>query len=136
MNHISNSKITQINNNIGEIDRTIQEQIFSFQDEEIRKLVDERRHLSSLLISMQEANEKQSPPTKWYNTNPDVERLLDDWVEKVKKNVSISLDFKDDKFCNDFVDLALPKTWHFENDVIVIVDPPSAKIIKNIINRG
>lgn len=136
MNHISNSKIAQINNNIGEIDRVIQEQIFSLQDEEIRKLVDERRQLSSLLISMQEANEKQSLPTKWYNTNPDVERLLDDWVEKVKKNGCISLDFKDDKFCNDFVDLALPRTWHFENDVIVIADPPSAKIVENIINRG
>ena len=36
MNHISNSKAAQINNNIVEIDRTIQEQMFSFQDEEIR----------------------------------------------------------------------------------------------------
>jgi hypothetical protein len=136
MNYISNSKTAKISKDIVEIDRTIQERIFSLQDEEIRKLVDERRHLSSLLISMQEPNDQQSQSTQWYNIDPTVERLLDDWVEKVKKNGSASLDFTDNKFCGAFVDLALPKTWHFENDVIVIVDPPSPTIIENIISRG
>ena len=60
MNHIPNPKTTQINIKIAEIDRAIQEQIFSLQDEEIRKLVDEKRHLSSLLLSMQELS--NSPP--------------------------------------------------------------------------
>ena len=72
---------------------------------------------------MQEPNDERSQSTQWYNTDPTVERLLDDKVEKVKTNGSTSLDFTDNKFCDDFVDLALPKTWHFENDVIVIVDP-------------
>lgn len=136
MNYISNSKTAKICKDIAEIDRTIQEKIFSLEDEEIRKLVDERRHLSSLLILMQEPNDEQSQSTQWYNTDPTVERLLDDWVEKVKTDGSTSLDFTDNKFCDDFVDLALPKTWHFENDVIVIVDPPSLTIIENIIKRG
>ena len=58
MNYISNPKTAKININIVEIDRAIQEQIFSLQDEEIRKLVDERRHLSSLILSMQEPSDE------------------------------------------------------------------------------
>ena len=136
MNHIPNPKIAQIDRSIAEIDRTIQEQIFSLQDKEIRKLVDEKRHLSSLLLSMQEPSNSPPKTNQWYNTDPNTQRLLDDWVEKVKKNCSVSLNFDDYKFCEDFVDLALPKTWHFENDVIAIVDPPSTKIIENLITRG
>ena len=136
MNHIPNPKTTQINIKIAEIDRAIQEQIFSLQDEEIRKLVDEKRHLSSLLLSMQEPSNSPPKTNQWYNTDPNTQRLLDDWVGKVKNNCDVSLNFDDKKFCEDFVDLALPKTWHFENDVIVIIAPPSAKIIENIVARG
>ena len=136
MNHIPNPKTTQINKKIAEIDRAIQEQIFSLQDKEIRKLVDEKRHLSSLLLSMQEPSNSPPKTNQWYNTDPNTQRLLDDWVGKVKNNCDVSLNFDDKKFCEDFVDLALPKTWHFENDVIVIIAPPSAKIIENIVARG
>ena len=119
MNHIPNPKTTQINIKIAEIDRAIQEQIFSLQDEEIRKLVDEKRHLSSLLLSMQEPSNSPPKTNQWYDTDPNTQRLLDDWVGKVKNNCDVSLNFDDKKFCEDFVDLAYQAA--FENDVIVIV---------------
>ena len=85
MNHITNPKIAQIERRIAEIDRKIQEQIFSLQDREIRKLVDEKRHLSSLLLSMQEPSNSPPKTNQWYDTDPNTQRLLDDWVEGKKQ---------------------------------------------------
>ena len=138
MNNIPNTKIGALHDTLVGID----EQLFHSREDEdeskIRALIDKRRHAAAQLQTEIEANPQisQYPSDNIYNTNPQIQEFINAWCSRVQKASQDILTFQNYKFCNLFIDHILPQKWHFDNDVIIVISPPSSHVIRALKDRG
>ena len=138
MNNIPNIKIGALHDTLVGID----EQLFHSRENEdeskIRALIDKRRHAGAQLQTEIEANSQisQYPSDNIYDTNPQIQEFINAWCSRVQKASQDILTFQNYKFCNLFIDHILPQKWHFDNDVIIVISPPSNHVIRALKDRG
>ena len=138
MNNIPNTKIGALHDTLVGID----EQLFHSREDEdeskIRALIDKRRHAAAQLQTEIEANQQisQYPSDNSYDTNPKIQEFITAWCSRVQKASQDILTFQNYKFCNLFIDHILPQKWHFDNDVIIVISPPSSHVIRALKDRG
>ena len=138
MNNIPNAKIASLQDLLVGIDK----QLFITQEphdeDKIRVLIDKRRHALAQLHTETHASPliDQHPINNIYNTNPQTQEFIDAWCARVKRDTQDIVSFQSYKFCNLFIDHILPQKWHFDNDVIVVISPPSEHIISALKDRG
>jgi len=100
MNQLPNFKIEQISKELNEIESDIAKNHENMTDEEIRFLVDSRRHLLALLnreIKAQKTNAVDDLP-KCYAPKPEITRFIDSWCNKIKTSNIKNISYK----CPDF----------------------------------
>ena len=137
MNQLPNFKIEQISKELNEIESDIAKNHENMTDEEIRFLVDSRRHLLALLnreIKAQKTNAVDDLP-KCYAPKPEITRFIDSWCNKIKTSNIKNISYKCPDFCDLLFDHVLPKTWNFNEDLIVIHQPESSKILEVLKRR-
>ncbi len=138
MNNIPNTKIAALQDMLVGIDRQLFHDQETHDENKIRALIDKRRHAAAQLRTEIESNPQASQYEidNIYDTNPQTQNFIDAWCSRIQKASQDILNFENYKFCNLFIDHILPQKWHFDNDVIVVVSPPSEQIIKALKDRG
>ena len=138
MNNLPNTKIDRLYETLASIDRELDASQKHRNENEIRSLVDARRFTLAQL-----QNEIDADPLfahhsagNIYSTNPQTQNFIDTWCARIKQAAPDVVSFKNDQFCNLFIDYALPKKWHFDNDIIVVISPPSDHILRALRERG
>ena len=136
MNEIFSSKTEQLQKNLATLNSKLAQFISRPNDSEIRALVDSRRLCLAQLQSEGIAQSHAKPNTSTNQiTNFEIENFISVWCSRIKSAPENRLTFSDETFCNQFLDYALPKIWHFDNDIIVVISPPSTKIIDVLKHR-
>ena len=136
MNQMFDLKTEQLRKDLADIDQklvTVQKQ---HNDEEIRRVIDSRRFCLARLESElhSKTRNKLGPFEEGFST-AEVEAFVKSWCSRVTHTASEKIAFENEDFCNLFVDRALPLSWHFDNDIVVVISPPSNKIIETLKNR-
>ena len=58
------------------------------------------------------------------------------WCSRLAGAPPTEVSFENEEFCQLFLDQALPLSWHFDNDIVVVISPPSTDIVNILKNRG
>ena len=137
MNEIFNPKTEQLQKNLATLNDRLAQVILQPNDDKIRSLVDSRRlclaQLQSEGISDNQAEQNTSTSQI---TNLEINNFISAWCSRVKTASKNQVSFEDETFCNQFLDYALPKIWHFINDIVVVISPPSTKILDVLKQRN
>lgn len=138
MNNLPSIKIAKLHDTIFQIDKQLVDQRAPQNDSVIRKLVDKRRHTLAQMQTEIAADPlfDQHQNANLYATNSQTQNFIDTWCSRVKHASQDIISFENDEFCNLFIDHVLPQKWHFGNDAIIVISPPSYHIIKALKERG
>ena len=136
MNEIFSPKVDQLQKNLTTLNAKLAQSILRPNDSEIRSLIDSRRLCLAQLQSERIAQNQAKPnnPTN-QSTNFEIDNFINVWCSRIKDIAENSPTFADETFCNQFLDYALPKVWHFDNDIVVVISPPSTKIVDVLKHR-
>ena len=130
MNEIFSPKADQLQKNLVTLNAKLAQSILRPNDSEIRSLIDSRRFCLAQLQSEGIAQNQAKPNTSTNQfTNFEIDNFINVWCSRIKSASKNSATFRDETFCNQFLDYALPKIWHFDNDIVVVISPPSTKIV-------
>ena len=130
MNEIFNPKTVQLQKHLAALNEELARATLLPNDSKIRELIDARRFCLAQLQSAGISLDQTRPNTSTNQiTNSEIDDLIVEWCSQVKTTSKNQVTFEDETFCNQFIDYALPKIWHFNNDIVVVISPPSAKIV-------
>ena len=138
MNHLPNFKIEQLSKELENIDLEIENNCGTISEAKIRDLIDNRRHLLALLTReflAQKQNTKNLLPA-FHKSAPEIEKFINTWCSQVKTLRIQNPSFTCSEFCNLLFDYTLPKVWNFEEDLIIVDQPPSVTILEAIHMRN
>ena len=138
MNNLPSMKIAKLHDTLFQIDKQLVDQRTPQTDSVIRKLVDKRRHALAQMQTEIAADPlfAQHQNGDVYATNSQAQNFINTWCSRVKHAAQDIISFENDEFCNLFIDHVLPQKWHFDNDAIIVISPPSYHIIKALKERG
>ena len=137
MNHAPNIKIEQLYQKLINIDLVITKNASKMDTPQIRESIDTRRHLLALLdreILAQGTEHNNSSP-HFYAPQPEVQQIIEAWCDHIKTANIQTVSFENSGFCHLLLDHSLPKSWNFNEDVVVIHQPPSKDILEVALNR-
>ena len=130
MNEIFNPKTAQLQKNLAALNEELAIATSLPNDSKIRELIDARRFCLAQLHSVGIALDQTRANTSTNQiTNFEIDKFIGAWCSQVKTAPKNQVTFEDDTFCNQFIDYALPKIWHFNNDIVVVISPPSLTIV-------
>jgi hypothetical protein len=138
MNHLPNLKIEKLYKELEDIESAITDNCNAMTNANIRALVDKRRHLLALLTRefiAQKQNTKNLPPS-FYKSAPEIESFIKTWCSQVKTLKIQNPSFTCSEFCNLLLDHTLPEIWNFDEDLIIIDQPPTATVLEAIHQRN
>jgi hypothetical protein len=138
MNNLPNVKIEKLRDTLFNIDKQLFDKKAYQKDKEIRNLIDQRRHANAQLNIEMLADPQfaQQLDEDIYATNPQTQHFITTWCARVKDAAPPIVSFDNAEFCNLFIDNVLPQKWHFDNDITVVISPPSNHITKALKDRG
>ena len=138
MNNLPSMKFAALHDTIFQIDKQLVDQRTPQNDSIIRKLVDRRRHTLAQIHTEIAADPlfARHQNGDVYTINSQTQNFINIWCSRVKQAAQDIVSFENDEFCNLFIDYALPQKWHFDNDAIIVISPPSYHIIKALKERG
>ena len=138
MNQLSNPKIDLSLTLLAENSKAIVEQKIAPDNNLIRTLVDERRQIKAdiQIEKTQFDTTIASRDSISDKLNEEAEDFVATWITGLKSAHVGAVDFENEHFCQIFLDQILPKVWHFKNNAIVIIDPPSQTISNCAKGRG
>ena len=130
MNEIFNPKTVQLQKKLATLNNRLARATLLPNDSKIRELIDARRFcLARLQLAGISLDQMRPDSSANQITNFEIDSLIAAWCSEVKTTSKNQVTFEDETFCNQFLDYALPKVWHFNNDIVVVISPPSAKIV-------
>ncbi len=108
------------------------------RDEEIRKLIDERRYIGALLAQFNIDLEKEFPAEDEHIklVTAELRFFIDHWCSKIIHFEYKSKFLNDREYCQMFFDYHLPKIWDWERDCFIFVNPTSTIILEEAGKRG
>ena len=138
MNQLRNPKIDLSLTLLAENSKAIVEQKLSPDSNVIRALVDERRQIKADIQIQKTQFDAAFTSTDSISDemNEEAEDFVANWITGLKSAPVSIVDFENEHFCEIFLDQILPKVWHFKNNAIVIIDPPSETISNCAKGRG
>jgi hypothetical protein len=137
MNHAPNIKIEQLCQKLVNIDLAITKNASEMHNPQIRASIDTRRHLLALLDReiLAQGTEYNNSSPHFYAPRPEVQQLIEAWCDHIKTANIQTVSFENPDFCHLLLDHSLPKSWNFDEDVVVIHQPPSKDILEVARNR-
>ncbi|MDA8723350.1 DUF115 domain-containing protein [Alphaproteobacteria bacterium] len=138
MNHVPNFKIEQLNQKLADTDLAITKYAIDMHDQQVRASIDTRRHLlASLkreLLAEADAHNHHNAPI--YAPMPEIEQFIDAWCNRVTSEKSVEVSYQSPEFCHLFLDHTLPKSWNFDEDIIIIHQPQSQHLLEALQSRN
>ena len=137
MNHAPNIKIEQLYQKLINIDLVITKNASKMDNPQIRASIDTRRHLLALLDReiLARGTEHNNSSPHFYAPQPEVQQIIEAWCDHIKTANIQTVSFENSGFCHLLLDHSLPKSWNFNEDVVVIHQPPSKDILEVARNR-
>ena len=138
MNQLTNPKINLSLTLLAENSKAIVEQKMVPETNLIRTLVDERRQIKADIEShkTQIAAKDASSGSISDRLNDEADEFVTTWITELKSALIDTVNFENERFCQIFLDQILPNAWHFKNNAIVIIDPPSETLSSCAKRRG
>jgi len=138
MSNVLNFKIQSVCEKLSQIDKAIKKDFGKIDDADFRILIDRRRHTMALLSREIEAGTDQfeKSSTNPYKSEIELEEAIEGWCNQIKTAKIQQISFECSNFCNLFLDHILPKSWNFDDDLLVIHQPPSGEILDVLKSRN
>jgi hypothetical protein len=135
MNYVPNVKIGQLCQQLTNIDTAIINSGDKMTSAEVRIAVDTHRHNFALLereILIQDTQEISSA----YTQPLEVQQFIEAWRDQIKTAQIETVSYDNRAFCDLLLDHTLPKSWNFNEDIVVIHEPPSRDILESVKSRN
>ena len=137
MNQMLKLKSEQLKKNISSIEQQLLSAQIPKNDGELRRLIDSRRYcLAQLDALSNNKSTEAAEPTRYQSNNREAEHFVKMWCSRLAGAPPTVISFENEEFCQLFLDQALPLSWHFDNDIVVVISPPSTDIVNILKNRG
>ena len=137
MNQMLKLKSEELKKNISSIEQQLLSAQIPKSDEELRRLIDSRRYCLAQLKTISDNKlTKAVEPTCYQSNNQEAEHFVKMWCSRLADAPPTIISFKNEEFCQLFLDQALPLSWHFDNDIVVVISPPSTDIVNILKIRG
>ena len=102
----------------------------SLSTEQMKPIVERLKTISNNKLT------KAVEPTCYQSNNQEAEHFVKMWCSRLADAPPTVISFKNEEFCQLFLDQALPLSWHFDNDIVVVISPPSTDIVNILKIRG
>jgi hypothetical protein len=137
MNFAPNFKIEQLTKKLAETDSAISRYLIHKDNLKVRALIDTRRHLLALVnLEITAAEMKAYDAKSIYTPEPGLVNQIEVWCDRIKRVKIRTVSYQSSEFCDLMLDHILPKSWNFDNDVIIIHQPQSIHLFEAVQNRG
>lgn len=138
MNHVPNFKIDQLIQKLAKNDLAITEYAINSDEQNIRNSIDTRRHLLALLKRelLAQNQPKSNSSESLYKALPEIEQFIDAWCNRVKSKKIEHVSYLNPEFCHLLLDHMLPKSWSFDEDLIIIHEPQSSDLLEALESRN
>ena len=138
MNEHISLELDKLNSAISQIDSQIWKLQATDNHFELRRLIDLRRQFNSDLKkhTLRFGNEVTQNYETDFSPDPKIQNFISGWCNRLRHLQEINTSFENENFCDLFLDCTLPDLWDFQNDIVVVVDPPTSQLLQNLISRG
>lgn len=110
-------------------------------DKLTRYYIDQRRQLfaeyEQTLIALVHADAGENQPNiKLYQADPELDKFVDLWCGQIRNLEFRPIYLSDIEYCQRFIDCYLPKSWNWQTDFVMLINPFDEKILLELSNRG
>ncbi len=105
-----------------------------------RDHIDQRRQLfaeyEQTLTSFLSATTEERQEIGLYQVEPELDEFIGLWCGQIRNVEFRPIYLTDPEYCQRFVDCYLPKSWNWETDFVLLVNPFDEKILCELAKRG
>ena len=110
-------------------------------DKLTRYHIDQRRQLfaeyEQTLIGLVHADAGENQPNiKLYRADPELDRFVDLWCGQIRNLEFRPIYLSDIEYCQRFIDCYLPKSWNWQTDFVMLINPFDETILLELAKRG
>ncbi len=108
------------------------------EEEKLRKYIDKRRGIISKLeifnISINKLYPNQNEDAKL--ATEELRLYIDFWCSRILEDKQHLLNLENLNYCQYYLDHKIPKSWDWERDFFIFINPKSEIILEAAVNRG
>ena len=105
-----------------------------------RDHIDQRRQLfaeyEQTLTSFLSATTEERQEIGLYQVEPELDEFIGLWCGQIRNVEFRPIYLTDPEYCQRFIDCYLPKSWNWETDFVLLVNPFDEKILLELAKRG
>lgn len=123
------------------IDNLIAEYGVAEDDALTRLYIDQRRQLfaeyeQTLIGIVPEGTEDNTSKLVFYRVDPELDEFINLWCAQIRSLEFCPIYLSDSEYCQRFLDCYLPKSWNWQTDFVMLINPFDEKILNELANRG
>ena len=123
------------------VDELITKYAISEDDKLTRDCIDQRRQLyaeyEQTLTNLLRSNPKDNQlGATLYQPNPELSEFVDLWCGQLRNLEFRPIYLTDAEYCQRFVDCYLPKSWNWETDFVMLINPFDETLLLELAARG
>lgn len=106
-----------------------------------RDCIDQRRQLfaeyEQTLVNLVSADSANNHIVKnLYRPDPELGEFVDLWCGQIRNLEFRPIYLSDIEYCQRFVDCYLPKSWNWETDFVMLINPFDESLLRELLGRG
>jgi len=106
-----------------------------------RQYIDQRRQLfaeyeQTLIGIVPEGTEDNTSKLVFYRVDPELDEFINLWCAQIRSLEFRPIYLSDSEYCQRFLDCYLPKSWNWQTDFVMLINPFDEKILNELANRG
>ncbi|MDA8855870.1 DUF115 domain-containing protein [Alphaproteobacteria bacterium] len=106
-----------------------------------RNYIDQRRQLfaeyEQTLIGLVSFNPQEDQiGSNLYKPEPELAKFVDLWCGQIRNLEFLPIYLSDAEYCKRFVDCYLPKSWNWETDFVMLINPFDKALLAELSERG
>lgn len=122
------------------VDGLIEKYGVAEDDRLTREHIDQRRQLfaeyEQTLTSFLSAKTEERQELGLYQVEPELNEFISLWCGQIRNVEFRPIYLTDPEYCQRFIDCYLPKSWNWETDFVLLVNPFDEKILLELAKRG
>ncbi|MDA7560663.1 DUF115 domain-containing protein [Alphaproteobacteria bacterium] len=122
------------------VDALIEKYGVEENDKLTRDCIDQRRQLFAeyerTLTSFLSATAEGHEDTGVYQVEPELDEFISLWCGQIRNLEFRPIYLTDTEYCQRFIDCYLPKSWNWETDFVLLVNPFDDQILLELLKRG
>ncbi|MDA9824568.1 DUF115 domain-containing protein [Alphaproteobacteria bacterium] len=123
------------------VDELITKYAVSEDEKLTRDYIDQRRQLfaeyeQTLVALVSSDPEDKQVHTAIYRAAPELDEFVDLWCGQIRNLEFLPIYLSDAEYCKRFVDCYLPKSWNWETDFVMLINPFDETLLLELVGRG